>query len=157
MGNPLSAVPFETRDYKPVVRAHRERTVAYVVAESKDARAIRDKEVEIVSGRTLVPLAPDGLVDLDPPGSWVMAVILGRGDTTEEVARWAGDLSDVEADRIWFYEVRDVEAPSAYRAWEAAGLGFPHRVEVLDFVSFHRFFANQLNDRIYLDWHGATE
>lgn len=157
MGNPLSAVPFETRDYKPVVRAHRERTVAYVVAESKDARAIRDKEVEIVSGRKLVPLGPDDLAELVPPDSWAMAVILGRGDTTEKVARWAGDLSDVEADRIWFYEVGDVEVPSAYKAWEAAGLGLPRRVEVLDFVSFHRFFGNQLNDRIYLDWHDETE
>lgn len=146
-----------TSDKVNVVRAHRLDTTAYLVATQPNCLAIRRIEGEKVTGRRLRLASPDGLPPPDRlPSSWVVAVLLCPGDTTDALAAWTRALPLVLRHRIWFYEAPSLDPAVAYRAWHDAGLGKPLADPFRDFYDFNRLFANDLNEQIYQDHKPAS-
>lgn len=144
----------EERTYAEVVRAHRMDTVVYVLADSGDCMDIRDDEVANVPGRELAPITSGDLGDLDPGGSWMLAVIVCPGETVDALATLATGRPRGDLERVGIYLHQDVDADRAMRPWAEADLPPVDTDVVADFASFHRRFGNDLNDRIYADWAG---
>jgi hypothetical protein len=134
-----------------VVRAHRGKTVAFVLADTGTCLDIQRDKVARVRGRALRAIASSDLGRLRLPASWAMAVVLCPGDTTDALAAWASKLDHADVERISFYEHPDVDPALAYRGWSGAWLPMPNRDVVKDFASLHRRFGNDLNDRTYQD------
>lgn len=86
------------------------------------------------------------------PKSWILAVLLCTGDSTEEVSAWARRLPPAARRRIWFYEAPTIDPARAYAAWREAGLGSPLADAFSDFLHFNRLFGNDLNEQIYQDF-----
>ncbi|HEV8359346.1 MAG TPA: hypothetical protein VGR28_02715 [Candidatus Thermoplasmatota archaeon] len=138
--------------YAQVVRAHHRKTAAYLLATQPDCTRVRDEEIRRVR-RRLEPLVLDDLAAgrFRPRGSWLLAVLLCRGDDTDALAAWATGVSVEDRDRVRFYYRRGTDLAVALRAWVDGGLGAPLAAEVRDFASFHKVFGKHLHDRVWLD------
>lgn len=147
MGRPL--------DYAAVVRANVERTRGFILAERHPCLAIRDREVGSIQ-RDLRPAFTAALADLDPPDSWLLAVILCPGDDTSAVAAWARRLPARDLDRIRFYAHPDADLGQALAGWVEASLAPPRVDAAGDWKEFHRRFGLHLNDMAYQDATGRS-
>ena len=87
------------------------------------------------------------------PDSWMLAVILCPGDSTEAVATWVGKLGVSETRRILFYESFDLDlvADRVYAGWIRHQLPDPVRQRVHDFKELNRLLGSDLNMRILQD------
>lgn len=141
-----------TFDRVDVVRRHRFDTTGFLVAAQPNCLAIARLESQRVTGRRLKLLEAGSLPSEDDlPRSWVVAVLLCPGDTTELVADWTKRLPMGLRGRVWFYEAPGIDVVRAYDGWKQAGLGNPLADPFTDFLEFNRLFANDLNEQIYQD------
>jgi hypothetical protein len=137
--------------YADIVRAHHPQTIGYLLATQPECQRIRAEEIRQVK-RRLVALDAEDLPRLAPKGSWLLAVLLGRGDDAAAVAAWADRrVAAADLDRVRFYCLPRIDIGAALRAWTDAGLGVPLVAEVRDFASFHKVFGKHLNDRVWSD------
>lgn len=140
-------------DRVDVIRRHRFDTTAFLVAAQPNCLDIGRLESQKVTGRRLRLVTAAELPGPDRlPASWVVAVLLCPGDTTERIAPWAKQLPTPFWHRIWFYKARGLDPESAYAPWKEAGLGKPLADAFQDFLDFNRLFANDLNEQIYQDF-----
>lgn len=139
-------------DWARVVRDNWHRTTAYLLASTRPCIEIRDDELDAVRDRrVLVGVGPKDLEDWSPSGSWMLAVILCPGDSTEHLAAWAKEHR-IDETRVHFYLHPDTPW-DVLKPWDDAG--FPtDRVDddVDSWKRLHRLFGLALNDRVAKDW-----
>lgn len=140
--------------YAEVVRAHHEKTVGYLVASREPCIRIRDDEVASVR-RRLVPLSPEDVAELEPPDSWIMAVVLCPGDDASVIARWLGKRRDPA--RVWFFAHPGVDLDAALAPLRAAGHALAQVDTVRSWRELHPLFGHALNDQVYADFASKIE
>lgn len=133
-----------------MVRRHHKNTVAYLLADHSPCTTLRDEEIERIN-RKLVPIESGDLADLNPSGSWFLAVVLCPGDDLQPLARWTVPLPKGDRDRIRFYAHPEADLVKALEPWYNAGLEDPLMEIVHDWRSLHPPFGRDLNDRVYRD------
>lgn len=134
------------------VRRNWRRTTAFLLASTQPCITIRDEELQAIRAhRVLVGVGPDDLAGWEPGASWMLAVVLCPGDSTDALAAWAR-RHRIDASRVHFYLHPD--APLKVLNGWAEG-GFPtDRVDtdVDSWQRLHKLFGLALSDRIVLDW-----
>lgn len=135
--------------YHDVVKAHWRQTKGYVLAGRQPCIQIRDDEVKRIN-RVLVATHPDDLASLKLPKSWVMAVLLCPGDTTNDLAAWARQHR-IQTSRVWFF-LHPRTDPEALRPWRDAGYRTDQADVVATWKDLHPLFGLALNDQVYSDF-----
>lgn len=115
----------------------------------------RDEELRAVTGRKLVALELGELEGFEPPQSWILAVLLCSGDSTDEVTDWVRRYN-ADPKRVWFFPHPKVER-NAFRPWEKAGFPMEHVDYVTDWKQLHPYLGMALNDQVYADWRAADD
>lgn len=139
------------RGWYEVVREHWRETTAFLLAESDPCIEIRDAELEAIEGNRV--LRGGSFADLEawePPASWMLAVLLCPGDSTQRLASWAAKHA-IEAERVHFYLHPDTSW-EALRGWHEAGLPTDRVDDDIDsWERLHRLFGLALSERIVRD------
>lgn len=145
-------MPVLRADERAIIRAHAKDTTCFVVGEDGHCLELARARAEAMTGRLLRHLRSSEL-PAALPDSWMVAVILCPGDSTEAVASWASRLEVSEARRILFYESFDLDlvADRVYAGWIRHGLPDPVRQRVHDFKELNRRLGSDLNMRILED------
>lgn len=138
-------------DFAAIVGAHHREARAFLLATSEHCAEVRDREVEVVR-RNLEVVDPAALLDLEPEGSWVLAVLVCPGDTVEAVARWAAELPAEALQRVLIYLRTDVDTVAALAPWYAADLPNPYTADFTDWAGFHKQFGADFNNQVYRDF-----
>ena len=143
-------------DWRATVRGNWRKTTAFILASAQPCIKIRDDELAAIkSNRVLVGLSAQDLHSWSPASSWMLAVLVCPGDTTEDVAAWAR-RGKADPSRVHFY-LHPEARKEVLAAWH--GAGFPtERVDddVDSWKRFHHLFGLALADRIVADWGPAT-
>lgn len=135
-----------------MLRQNWEKTTAFLLAGSDPCITIRDEELEVIQGnRVLVGLSFDDLRTWEPSGSWMLAVLLCPGDTTERLATWAAKR-DIDTGRVHFY-LHPETSWGALETWHEAGYPTDQVDDDIDsWERLHRLFGLDLSEQIYKDW-----
>ena len=141
-------------DYGRLVRARVGATRGFILATAQPCLSIRSLEFVAIQ-RDLQPAVATRLSGLNLPGSWLLAVLLCPGDTTDDVAGWAARLPVGAVDRIRFYVHPKADVMQALSGWVGAGLPPPRVHEIPDWKAFHRQFGLHLTDMTYRDARAA--
>lgn len=133
-----------------IVQAHWPKTTGFLLAFREPCIAIRNQEMQAVTGRVLVAGDIEDLVNWRPPESWILGVILCPGDRVEPVFRWI-QARQKDAGRVWFYLHPDVDV-AILRPWEQAGFPADQFDVAPDWKHLHKRFGLALNNQVYADW-----
>lgn len=138
---------------RAVIRAHAKETVCYVLADSGDCLQLARGRAEAMTGRILRHVTSAQLPTV-LPRSWMLAVDLCPGDTTDALAAWASRLEPGQLDRIVFYEPVQLDkvVTQVYAAWIGRHLPSLVRQQVRDFKDLNRLLGSDLNIRILQDY-----
>lgn len=136
---------------RDVIHPHRLDTVGYLLATSMPCTRIVADELRHVK-RTLVALGPGGTPPASRPKSWVLAVLVCRGDGLAGIAPWVRGLPAADRERVYVFFHPDTDRVAALRPWYEAGLDDPIASLAHDFRSFHKSFGARMNLQTYLDF-----
>ncbi|MBI2078330.1 MAG: hypothetical protein HYT80_08195 [Euryarchaeota archaeon] len=146
---------------RAVILAHMHDTQTFLASGKAPCDRIRDEEAAATrprgtpqrTGRRIRPLGIEEVKALRPEGSWLLAVLLGPGDTLAPVAAWASRLAPADQRRIRVFHHPDVDLPVALGPWPEATLGAVSVDLAPNQVVLHHALGQYINERIWLD-HG---
>lgn len=137
------------------VRRNWKKTTAFLLAGRHPCLTIRDDELDAIrDNRVLVGLSFEDLEAWSPEGSWMLAVLLCPGDSTEPLVDWAEEHS-IDPSRVHFY-LHPETSWEVLRAWHEAGYPTDQVDDDIDtWERLHRLFGLALSERIVKDWADA--
>lgn len=143
-------------DFYEVAWKNWKKTTAFLLAGSEPCISIRDDELDAIEGnRVLVGLGFEDLAAWQPSGSWMLAVLLCPGDSTERLAAWAAE-HEVDPGRVHFYLHPDTPW-RVLETWHEAGYPTDQVDDDVDaWERLHSLFGLALSNRIYKDWKAST-
>lgn len=140
--------------FRDVVAKHHTDSSAVLVANREPCISIALDEDANVHGRSFLHASPDDLDELELEDSWIMAVLLCAGDTTEHLANWSLE-EDRDPRRVVFYVHTDTDPRAALEAWHEAGLPVHSTWTIENWRQLHKHFGAAWNVRVYDDFRQA--
>lgn len=137
--------------FRDVVVEHHTDSDAILVAAREPCLSIAHDEKAHVSGRSFRVITPEGLDEIKPRPSWIMAVLLCPGDDAGPVTTWVQD-GGRDPRRVLFYLHADTDPRHALDPWHEAGLPVHSTWTIETWRQLHKHLGTAWNVRIYDDF-----
>lgn len=141
-------------DASTLAKRHWKEAQLLLIAKRQPCIKIRDDELSNID-RVMRAAIPEDLQKWKLPKSWFVAVLICKGDDTEDLAQTVQRLG-LDAQRFHFYLHADASV-AALKAWADAGLPLD-RVDdgVKDWATLHKLLGIDFNVQIVDDFIDAA-